>query len=333
VRVTQDLQLLSGLSPLARAGDRFDAGFTLRNTTARAMTVKATLAGQADGAALAAQPAPQTVQLAAGAATEVRWSVQVPEGATRIDWEASAQESGAEGKAAKPASDRVKIAQAVAPAVPLRVWQASLLPLEGTLSMPVAPPADALPQSARVQVALQPRLSGALPGLRRYFETYPYSCLEQKTSRSIALRDTAGWARLRDEAAGYLDPDGLAHYFPPSPGSGSTGSDRLTAYLLSAAHEAGVAWPDTTRDARLEARVSAAQKSLLQQAAALSGRTLSEFLVASAQDAARRVIAEHESILLSREEQLAFVKALLNPPEPNARLKRAAKAYRQRTGM
>ena len=68
--------------------------------------------------------------------------------------------------------------------------------------------------------------------------------------------------------------------------------------------------PDTTRDARLEARVSAAQKSLLQQAAALSGRTLSEFVVASAQDAARRVIAEHESIRLSREEQLAFVQAL-----------------------
>lgn len=91
--------------------------------------------------------------------------------------------------------------------------------------------------------------------------------------------------------------------------------------------------PDTTRDARLEARVSAAQKSLLQQAAALSGRTLSEFVVASAQDAARRVIAEHESILLSREEQLAFVKALLNPPEPNARLKRAAKAYLRNSGQ
>ena len=90
--------------------------------------------------------------------------------------------------------------------------------------------------------------------------------------------------------------------------------------------------PDTTRDARLEARVSAAQKNLLQQAAALSGRTLSEFVVASAQDAARRVLAEHESIRLSREEQLAFVQALLNPQEPNARLKRAAKAYRQRVG-
>ena len=90
--------------------------------------------------------------------------------------------------------------------------------------------------------------------------------------------------------------------------------------------------PDTTRDARLEARLSAAQKGLLQQAAALSGRTLSEFVVVSAQDAARRLIAEHESIRLSREEQLAFVQALLQPPAPNARLKRAAKAYRASTG-
>lgn len=59
--------------------------------------------------------------------------------------------------------------------------------------------------------------------------------------------------------------------------------------------------PDTTRGDRLEARVSAAQKRLLQHAAALSDRTLSEFVVTSAHDAARRVIAEHESIWLSRE--------------------------------
>lgn len=89
---------------------------------------------------------------------------------------------------------------------------------------------------------------------------------------------------------------------------------------------------DSARDARLEARVSVAQKTLLQQAAALSGRSLSEFVVASAQDAARRVIAEHDSIRISRAEQLAFVQSLLHPPAPNARLKRAAKAYRQRAG-
>jgi len=87
--------------------------------------------------------------------------------------------------------------------------------------------------------------------------------------------------------------------------------------------------PDTTRDARFEAGVSGAQKSLLQHAAALSGRTLSEFVV-SAQDAARQVIAEHESIRLSREEQQTFVQALLQPPEPTARLKRAAEAHLRR---
>ena len=261
VRVTQDLQLLSGLSPLARAGDRFDAGFTLRNTTTRAMSVKATLTGLVVGpvgpagqvgqtsTALPTQPAAQTVQLAAGAAIEVRWPVQVPEGATRIDWEAAAEETAAGG--AKAAKDRVKVVQAVASAVPQRVWQASLLPLEGQVSIPMSPPADALAGSASVSVALQPRLSGALPGLRRYFETYPYSCLEQKTSRAIALHDGPGWARLRDEAAGYLDSDGLAHYFPPSAGGAATGSDRLTAYLITAAAEAAQHWPDTTRDTML----------------------------------------------------------------------------------
>lgn len=91
--------------------------------------------------------------------------------------------------------------------------------------------------------------------------------------------------------------------------------------------------PNTTRDVRLVARVTPAQKRLLQQAAALSGRTLSEFVVASAHEAARRVIAEHEPIRLSREEQLAFVQTLLNPLEPNPRLKRAAKAYRKRIGQ
>ena len=87
------------------------------------------------------------------------------------------------------------------------------------------------------------------------------------------------------------------------------------------------------RGARLEARVSSAQKSLLQRAASLSGRTLSEFVVASAQDAATRVIEEHESIRLTRAEQTAFVRALLDPPAPSQRLQTAAAAYKQRLGL
>jgi uncharacterized protein (DUF1778 family) len=90
---------------------------------------------------------------------------------------------------------------------------------------------------------------------------------------------------------------------------------------------------DPSRAARLEARLSVEQKAVLQQAAALSGRTLSEFVVASAQEAATKVIQEHETIRLSRAEQIAFVTALLDPPAPNERLRQAAAAYRQQTGM
>jgi alpha-2-macroglobulin len=256
VRVTQDLQLLPGLSPIARAGDRFEAGYTLRNGTARAMTVRATLAGTADGQPITPAPAAQTVQLAAGAAAEVRWLVQAPEGSRRVEWQAAAEETGG---AAGAARDRVKTVQQVQAAVPERVWQASLMqmgPLEGRapvpVTLPVAPPADALPGSGRLAVSLQPTLSGALPGLRRWFEAYAFTCLEQQASRAIALADEAAWARLRDEAAGYLDADGLAHYFPPTPGGEPRGSDRLTAYLISAAHEAGRAWPDGLRERMLQ---------------------------------------------------------------------------------
>ena len=87
------------------------------------------------------------------------------------------------------------------------------------------------------------------------------------------------------------------------------------------------------RAARLEARMTTDQKALLQHAAALSGRTLSEFVLASAQEAAARVIQEHETIRLSRAEQIAFVTALLKPRAPNARLRKAAAKYRQQMGL
>ena len=90
---------------------------------------------------------------------------------------------------------------------------------------------------------------------------------------------------------------------------------------------------DKSRGARLEARISLQQKTVLQQAAALSGRTLSEFVVASAQEAAGRIIQEHETIRLGRTEQIAFVRALVNPPPPNVRLRKAAAAYRKQMGL
>jgi uncharacterized protein (DUF1778 family) len=90
---------------------------------------------------------------------------------------------------------------------------------------------------------------------------------------------------------------------------------------------------DKPRNARLEARVSSDQKDFFQHAASLTGRTLSELVIDSTQEAAARIVQEHEIIRLSREEQVAFVTALLTPSEPGARLQKAIKSYRQKAGL
>ncbi len=90
---------------------------------------------------------------------------------------------------------------------------------------------------------------------------------------------------------------------------------------------------DKTRNARLEARVSSDQKDFFQRAATLTGRTLSELVIDSTQEAAAKIVREHEVVRLSREEQVAFVSALLAPSEPGARLKKAVQSYRQKAGL
>jgi uncharacterized protein YfaS (alpha-2-macroglobulin family) len=256
IRVTQDLQVLAGLPPLVREGDRFSAMLTLRNTTTREMTVRASLQGTANlpGAAageiarqpMAALPA-QEVVIGAGAAKEVVWSIDVPADAFSITWEASADAAGAK--------DRMKTTQLVAAAVPVRVLQATIAQLDGPFTLPVAAPADALPENGAKRgglvVAVQPKLTGALPGIRRYFETYPFICLEQKTSKSVGLKDTALWAGVANALPTYLDSDGLASYFPPRADEAAHGSDRLTAYVLAATNEAGFALPAAAQEAML----------------------------------------------------------------------------------
>ena len=142
------------------------------------------------------------------------------------------------------------------PAVPLTVQQATLVQVDGPFSLDVAPPADALPESGPkrggLRLALQPKLAEGLPGVRDWFASYPYSCLEQKTSKAVGLRDARMWQGVLAQLPTYLDGDGLASYFPPRDGEASRGSDTLTAYLLAVTHEAAslnpaFALPDDVR--------------------------------------------------------------------------------------
>lgn len=78
---------------------------------------------------------------------------------------------------------------------------------------------------------------------------------------------------------------------------------------------------------RLEARVSAKEKEIFAQAAAIQGRSLSEFMISTLHEVANEVIHSNEVIRLVGGDRNTFVNALLNPPKPSANLKAAAKRY------
>jgi uncharacterized protein (DUF1778 family) len=84
-----------------------------------------------------------------------------------------------------------------------------------------------------------------------------------------------------------------------------------------------------TRNARLEARITAEQKELIERAAAYEGRSVSDFVVATVQQAAKDVVQEHELLRLNKSQSRTFVETLLNPPEPNEALQQAAAEYRR----
>ena len=235
IKATQDLQIISGLPPLVREDDQFRAQITLRNTTKAAMKV------EVNPRATLLELKPQTVDIPAGEAREVAWMVTAPAQlaltrAEAILWEIEAKDT------ISGARDGLKARQRIIPAVPLTVQQATLVQVDGSFSLDVNPPADALPANGTLRgglkMSLQPKLAEGMDGVKDWFANYPFSCLEQKTSKAVGLRDGKLWQSIVGQIPGYLDSDGLANYFPPRDGEGARGSDALTAYLLAATHEA-----------------------------------------------------------------------------------------------
>ena len=268
LRTTQDLQLISGLPPLVREGDQFQAMVTLRNTTKRALQVVL----NAKVAGLEQAPPPQTLNLPADSATQAQWSITVPANASdrgQLQWEIAASEQGGSVR------DALKVAQRVVPAVPVTVQQATLLQLDKATSIKLAPPADSLPGRGGVTLNFSAQLSGQLnnqgsgfsgsgpggsvagvssaSGLRRFFETYPYSCLEQKTSKAVGLHDEVQWQKVAADLPSYMDSDGLVYYYPLGSNPNARGSDILTSYLLAVTHEAGFSIPEASRSKMLAA--------------------------------------------------------------------------------
>lgn len=81
---------------------------------------------------------------------------------------------------------------------------------------------------------------------------------------------------------------------------------------------------------RIDLRLSDDDKSLIEEAAAMSNLTITQFMVATASERAAQVIEEHRRLVLNEDSWNRVMDAIDNPPAPNERLKRAARRLKDR---
>jgi uncharacterized protein (DUF1778 family) len=84
---------------------------------------------------------------------------------------------------------------------------------------------------------------------------------------------------------------------------------------------------------RFDARLNEEQKLLIQRAADLEGRTMTDFVLHSAETAAERTIEKRAMLILTAREAEAFVDAILRPPGPGPVLRKAAREYLVKMGL
>lgn len=78
---------------------------------------------------------------------------------------------------------------------------------------------------------------------------------------------------------------------------------------------------------RLELRVASSAKLVIQRAMAVSGLTAGDL----AYEGARRILDEHERMELLGADREAFLAAVMDPPEPTAKLVAALRRHRDIT--
>jgi uncharacterized protein (DUF1778 family) len=83
---------------------------------------------------------------------------------------------------------------------------------------------------------------------------------------------------------------------------------------------------------RFDARLNEEQKLLIQRAADIEGRSMTDFVLHSAETAAERTIEQRALLTLSARETETFVDAILKPAEPGSVLRVAARHYKSTLG-
>lgn len=221
VRVNLPLQLSPALPNVVRAGDRFDAGFSVTNRTTEKHRVTVNIGAQ--GAGIAAAKSSSTFDLASYA-HDIAWLHLAPLTPGIIELLAEARA----GKLGDALEKKIPVK-----AAGVRETAAAYGSLTGpSVGVPVKLPADALPGSGRLEVTLAPTELANLAGAFRHMYEDPLDTWEVRLSRGVmasdylALRDalpaSVRWpdaggeiADTLDHAADFQAPNGgMAFWIP-----------------------------------------------------------------------------------------------------------------------
>ena len=80
---------------------------------------------------------------------------------------------------------------------------------------------------------------------------------------------------------------------------------------------------------RIDLRLNEDDKHMIEEAAAMTNQSISQFMVSTASERAAEVIDQHRRLFLNEESWNLVMDAITNPPVPNDRLKRAANRLRE----
>ncbi len=91
--------------------------------------------------------------------------------------------------------------------------------------------------------------------------------------------------------------------------------------------------PDTKSDARLNFRLNSELKKTIEDAAAQTGQTVSDFAISTLVQVSRRILHEEQVTRLTERDRQLFADMLDDEStKPNAALVKAAKRYKKQVG-
>jgi hypothetical protein len=243
ITVTKPLVSQPSLPRFLVQGDRAEVGVILNNGTGKAGQASVGLTGEG----FEPRSAEQQTTLAAGQTSEIRFPIQAAASAAELVLR-FASALGSE-------RDAVEARVPVHDAAPLETYATyGSLEADTSVSAELLVPEDIRMDRGGLTVSVSSTLAAALDGAVEWLRTYPYTCLEQQTSKAVmygvrhSLGDRIGDSRLtREEASAgiedfivnlvnYQSWEGGFSYWPLSGGEEARQDPYLTAYVLLAVH-------------------------------------------------------------------------------------------------